>query len=147
MKSLITLISLALLLLLTINGCGEHYAVHEGSSAPLRIRDDNLPGTQIRWNNVSLLDKSIRNKILVEASNSRRTATDTLEVWALFRNRTDYSLQIEARTSFFDASQAPLEGPTAWQRLMLPPNAHGHYKEFSTNEEIGFYTIEVREGR
>jgi hypothetical protein len=121
--------------------------VKEGSSAPVRIRDDNLPGTQIRWNNVSLLDKSIENKILVEGTNSRRTATNTLEVWALLRNRTDYPLQIEARASFFDTSQAPLEGPTAWQRVMLPPNANGHYKEFSTRVNIGFYTIEVREGR
>ncbi len=130
-----------------LTACGEHYLVKEGSSAPVRIRDDNLPGTQIRWNNVSLLDKSIANKILVEATNSRRTATNTLEVWALFRNRTDYAQQLEARASFFDASQMPLEGPTAWQRIILPPNANGHYKEFSTNINIGYYTIEVREGR
>lgn len=146
MKTIFSLFG-AVLMLLTMNACGDHYMVHEGSSAPVRIRDDNLPGTQIRWNNVSLLDKSIENKILVEGTNSRRTATNTLEVWALFRNRTDYPLQIEARASFFDASQAPIEGPTAWQRVMLPPNANGHYKEFSTRVNIGFYTIEVREGR
>jgi hypothetical protein len=146
MKSIFSLFGIALIVL-TVNACGDHYMVHEGSSAPVRIRDDNLPGTQIRWNNVSLLDKSIENKILVEGTNSRRTATNTLEVWALFRNRTDYPLQIEARASFFDASQAPLEGPTAWQRVVLPPNANGHYKEFSTRVNIGFYTIEVREGR
>jgi hypothetical protein len=146
MKSIFSLFSIALIVL-TMNACGDHYMVKEGSSAPVRIRDDNLPGTQIRWNNVSLLDKSIENKILVEGTNSRRTATNTLEVWALLRNRTDYPLQIEARASFFDVSQAPLEGPTAWQRVMLPPNANGHYKEFSTRVNIGFYTIEVREGR
>jgi len=135
------------MILLALTGCGDRYAVNEGSYAPVRIRDKNIPGTQIRWNNVSLLDKSIENKILVEATNSIRTATNTLEIWALFRNRTDYPLQIEARASFFDPSQAPIEGPTAWQRIILSPNASANYKEFSTRVNIGFYTIEIREGR
>ena len=146
MKKLTLMLALATAAFL-ITACGEYYHVKEGSSAPVRIRDDNIPGTQIRWNNVSLLDDAIANKILVESTNSRRTPTNTLEVWALFRNRTDYPLQLEARASFFDASQMPLEGPTAWQRVMLPPNANGHYKEFSTRVDIGYYTIEVREGR
>lgn len=136
-----------LLTLLFFVGCME-YNVREGSYAPVRVRDQNLPGTQIRWNNVSLLDQSIEHKVFVEATNSRRTATGTLEVWAVFRNRTDYPLQLEARASYFDANQAPLEGPTAWQRIFLPPNASGSYRDiFSTVVDIGYYNIEVREGR
>ena len=127
--------------------CAE-YDVREGSFAPVRVRDENLPGTQVRWNNVSLLDRSIKHKIFVEATNSRRTPTGTLEVWALFRNRTEYPLQLEARASFYDANKAPLEGPTAWQRIYLPANATGNYSEiFSTVIDIGYYNIEVREGR
>ena len=128
-----------------MSGC---YEIREGSSAPVRIRDESLPGAQIRWNNVSLLDPSIQNKILVEATNTRRTATGTLEAWATFRNRTNYPLQLEARSSLYDANQAPIEGPTAWQRVYLPPNATAHYTNpFATKIDIGFYTIEVREGR
>ena len=132
-------------MLCLMSGC---YEVKEGSYAPVRIRDQNLPGAQIRWNNVSLLDPSIKNKILVEATNTRRTPTGTLEAWATFRNRTNFPLQLEARSSFYDANQAPIEGPTAWQRIYLPPNATAHYSNvFSTKIDIGFYTIEVREGR
>jgi len=134
-------------IILLVFGCTE-YRVKEGSFDPVRVRDENLPGTQIRWNNVSLLDRSIKHKIFVEATNSRRTPTDTLEVWAIFRNRTDYALQLEARASFYDANQAPVEGPTAWQRIYLPPNATAHYKDmFSTIIDVGYYHIEVREGR
>lgn len=127
-------------------GCTE-YNVNEGSFAPVNVRDPQLPATQIRWNNVSLLDRSIQHKIFVEATNSRRTPTNTLEVWAIFRNRTDYPLQLEARTSFYDISQAPIEGPTAWQRVYLPPNATSNYMTASTKVDVGFYTIEIREGR
>ena len=137
----------ALSLVIVTGGCRE-YDVKEGSYAPVRVRDQNLQGTQIRWNNVSILDRSIQNKVFVEATNSRRTPTNTLEVWALFRNRTDYPLQLQCRASFYDATQAPVEGPTAWQRLMLPPNGTAHYKNvFSTIVDVGFYNIEVREGR
>jgi len=128
-------------------GCRE-YDVKEGSYSPVRIRDQNLQGTTIRWNNVSILDRSIANKIFVEATNTRRSQTGTLEAWAIFRNRTDYPLQLEARASFYDANQAPLEGPSAWQRIFLPPNGTAHFTNlFSTTISIGYYNIEVREGR
>ena len=134
-------------MLTMVAACAE-YDVREGSFAPVRVRDENLPGTQIRWNNVSLLDASIKNKIFVEGTNSRRTPTGTLEVWAIFRNRTDYPQQIECRASFYDSSYAPVEGPTGWQRLFLSPNAAANYRNvFSTQIEIGYYNIEVREGR
>jgi hypothetical protein len=120
--------------------------VKEGSFDPVRAADPNYPGTQIRWNNVAVLDRSIQQKIFVQATNSRRTPTGTLEVWTILRNRTDYPLQVEARAAFYDESQAPLEGPTAWQRLYLTPNATAHYQTASTLVNIGYYTIEVREG-
>ena len=147
MKANIRFAILMLAALVLAAACAE-YDVREGSFAPVRVRDENLPGTQVRWNNVSLLDASIQNKIFVEGTNSRRTPTGTLEVWALFRNRTDYPLQIECRASFYDSTYAPVEGPTGWQRLFLPPNATAHYTNvFSTQVEIGYYNIEVREGR
>lgn len=139
---------ITLLISFMVASCAPTYKVNEGSYAPQQIRDPNLPGCQIRWNNVSLLDRSIKNKVFVEATNSRRTATGSLEVWAIFRNRTDYPLQLQARASLFDATQAPLEGPTMWQRVMLPPNGISNYKlMFTSRLDSGYYNIEVREGR
>jgi len=109
-------------------------------------------------NTVNILDKSLQHwagepeekggKIAVESTNARRNPTGTLEVWAVIRNRTDGQLQIEGRTQFFDRQQAPVEGPTAWQRVILPPNGVATYKEFSTMvDEPAYYYIEIREGR
>lgn len=135
-----------LIVMLMIAGC-NNYSVREGSFAPVRVRDTNLPGTQIRWNNVSLLDASIHQKIFVEATNSRRTPSGLLEVWALFRNRTDYPLQIECRSSGYDSNYAPMEEPTAWTRIHIPPNGSANYKNvFLSQNSISFYNIEVREG-
>lgn len=143
-----TAVLLACLLAMGVFGCNQYrYKTTEGSYAPTQVRDPNLPGTQIRWNNVSILDASIAGKIFVEGTGTSRTATNTLAVWSVFRNRTDYPLQLEVRTTFYDHGQAPLEGPTAWQRLILPPNSAMHYKEYSTRVDVGYYHIEAREGR
>lgn len=120
----------------------------------------------VRMNSVAVLDDSLQRwyvyqdtltgvrehgkvgKIAVEATNTRRTATGTLEAWAMLRNRTDHDLQIQGRVHFFDTQKAPLEGPTAWKRIYLPANAVATYKESSvTVHNIGYYYIEVREGR
>lgn len=136
----------ALVMVLSGWGC-TRYSVNEGTFAPTQIRDPNLPGTQIRLNSVSVLDRSIANKVFVEGSGSSRTATNTLQVWSTFRNRTDYPLQLEVRVSFYDAAQAPMDGPTQWQRIQLPGNGTAHFKDFSTKVNIGYYHVEVREGR
>lgn len=140
-----------------IYGCST-YEVKEGTAPGVRIRDSQTPHAEIKWNSVAIIDKSLSNwqgkekdkkgKIAVEDTNARRSPTGTVEVWAVLRNRTDYPLQIEGRTSFFDKNKAPVEGPTAWQRVYLPPNSVATYKELSTNiMDIGYYYIEIREGK
>jgi uncharacterized protein YceK len=157
---------------LFLSGCTT-VDVREGPGPGVRVRDSRAPQAGIRMNSVAIIDESLqkwdgkvfdppwssifqagpkerdkRSKIAVESTNSRRTPTGTLEVWAVLRNRTDFPLQIEGRTQFFNRDQAPIEGPTAWQRVHLPPNAVATYQEFSTKiEEIAFYYIEIREGR
>jgi hypothetical protein len=147
--------------------------VREGAAPGVQVRDSRAPQAGIRYNTVVIVDKSLQNwdgkvfdppwaeaisagpkeenkrsKIAVESTNSRRTATGTLEVWAILRNRTDFPLQIEGRTQFFDEAKAPAEGPTAWKRLFLPPQSVATYREYSTKVEgIGFYYVEIREGR
>jgi len=132
--------------------------VREGAAPGLRVRGERAPYAQVRMNTVNILDDSLqdwqgdekdrRGKIAVESTNSRRTETGTVEVWAILRNRTDHPLQLEGRVQFFDQTQAPVEGPTAWQRIYLPPNAVATYTEISTRVmDVGNYYIEIREGR
>ena len=120
----------------------------EGTKPGLRVTDSNFPGTRARLNSVGITTDSLRYKIAIEATNSKRTPTQTLEVWTQIRNRTDYPLQVECRVQWFDGKQAPVDKPTAWQRIHLPPNSLETYREFSTNiYDINFYYIEIREGR
>jgi hypothetical protein len=156
-------------------GCATVVDVPEGAAPGVQVRDPMAPNARIRMNSVAIVDKSLQrwntkvveyqpawlsifslgrpenqkySKITVEGTNARRSATGTVEVWATFRNRTDYPLAIECRTQFFDREEAPVEGPTAWQRVQLPQQSVASYKEFSTNVmDVGYYYIEVREAR
>jgi len=144
------------LLAAVLAGCNT--VVREGAAPGVRVQDEKAPQAGIRLNTVQIIDDGLQkwqgkeserwSKISVESTNSRRTPTGTLEVWGVLRNRTDYPLQIEGRTTFFDQYEVPAEKPTAWRRVMLPPNGVAAYKELSTRmDEIAFYYIEIREGR
>ena len=59
----------------------------------------------------------------------------------------DKRLQVEGRTHFLDENQAPVESPTAWSRVYLPPHTIGTYQASSTaREQVDTYYIELREG-
>ncbi len=149
----VTLASVAL----TLAGCANRLA--EGPTTGGRVDTLNAPNAQIRLNTVAIVDKALQRdrsnlfgkeragKLAVEATDSRRAPTGTLEVWATLRNRTNHDLQIEGRTTFFDARRVPIRTPTAWRRVFLPANSIGSYSEFSTDVEVAYYYIEVREAR
>lgn len=108
--------------------------------------------TGIQMDTVAILDPSLWNKksykISIEGNGARRTPTDTVEVWTQIRNHTGYPLQIEWRVQFFDQNKAPVEGPTAWQRVQLPPQALSVCRQSSLGtENLNHYYIEIREGR
>lgn len=125
--------------------------INEGAAPGIRITDERAPNARLNLDTVAILDKSLQNdrsgKLAIEASGGRRTATNTLEVFATIRNRTDFPLQIEGRVQFFDDVGAPLEGPSAWTRVFLDPNGISAYKERSTRVDVAHYYIELREGR
>lgn len=140
-----------------LTGCTST-TIREGAAPAVRVQNEEIPSAGIRFNTVNIIDDNLANwqgkaekrwsKIAVESTNSRRTATGTLEAWGVLRNRTDYPLQIEGRTTFFDQYQVPVEKETSWKRVILPPNGVAAYKEFSTQtNDVAFYYIEIREGR
>lgn len=152
-------------LFLVAVGCQTTH-ITEGPAPGVRVNNSPATGAQVRMNSVAILDDSLQKwyvhensltgsfehgkigKIAVESTNSRRTPTGTLEAWAMLRNRTDHALQLQCRVQFFDKKQAPLEGPTSWKRIYLPANSVATYKESSISvKNIGYYYIEVREGR
>ena len=160
MKSIVLFIGI-FLFSACLTGCSTTY-VAEGAAPGMKV-DRKYGG--IRMNSVGILDRSLQNwyvyekngwnieapdkvgKIAVEKLGVSRTATNTLQVYTVLRNRTDYPLQVQARVQFFDMNEMVVEGPSSWQRLMLDPQSIVSYKEFSTRTDCDYYYIEIREGR
>lgn len=86
-------------------------------------------------------------KVTTERFGAKKSETGTLKVIATLKNRTDYDLQIEGRVLFFDQDYFPSEDATAWQRIYLPGNGIGTYRNSSLSFDAAHYIIELREAR
>jgi len=145
--------------LLMVLGCQTPYVdVREGPAPGVKVGSGYAPHATVRMNSVNIIDDSLQqwhgrehskySKIAVESAGARRTRTGTVEVWALLRNRTDWPLYVEGRTTFFDQDQRPLGQPSGWSRVELPPNASGTYREYSaSSHEVAHYVVDIRESR
>ena len=156
-------------LIILLAGCfvaaGCNQQITEGPGPAVRVDDPRAPHAALVYNSVVFLDKSLSRslkqgeifgwklgpaqvtKIAVETQGGRRTQTGTLQVFATFRNRSDFDVHLEGRVQFFDKDKIPVEGPSAWQPIILPPNGVAAYKQFSTRIDASYYYIEIREGR
>lgn len=139
-----------------LTGCQD--ASREGAMVAQKIDNQMAPNATIHLNQVVILDRDLQDvpgalskragKITVERQGGVRLTTGAMEVYATIRNRTDFPLQLELRTQFFGSQQEPVEGPSAWQRISLPPLGISTFKGASLAfNNIEYYYIEVREGR
>lgn len=96
---------------------------------------------------VSLLDKSLKKKILVEAERAARTTTGTVQVTLVVKNKSKAPITLQARTQFFDQNRIPAENAAAWQRIFVLPASRATYTETSTKHNLKFYQVEVRVAR
>ena len=116
------------------------YAIEEGTAVGTRV---DSPQTEARLNRVGFLDPDFNRIIGVQRTGASRTPTNTLEVWAVFRNRTRYDQRIQVRTQFFGPNRNPNEGPHEWQIVFLPPNGIETYRTYSRGTNAEYYYIEV----
>lgn len=116
--------------------------------------------TQLQMNSVNVIDRRMLEvrktingeqynygKILVESSGASRTETGTLAVYTTIENLTDFPQAIQARTRFYDENRAPVEGFSAWQRIILPARGVDTYREMSLTDRAGFFYIEIKEAQ
>ena len=141
---------LSVLFALVAGACSTPY-VKEGAAVGRVAREGEAPLNMITFTDSSLAKEGERgySKVAVERTGGRPTATGSLEAWGVLRNRTDYPVQLEYQASFFDENGAPVEGPTAWQRLHLSPQETRSVSVFSTKPMslARNYLIQIREGR
>lgn len=118
------------------------YFGSEGTNAATRV---DTPSTEARLNNVAFLTDELNRRIAVQSTGASRTATNTLSVYAVLRNRTDYQQRIQIRTQYFGPGRDPNEGPDAWQSMFLAPNSIQTYRTTSRGTNAEYYYIEVIE--
>jgi hypothetical protein len=115
---------------------------------PAAAPGEPSPLMEMPLNSVSITDFNVINKLYVRSVGAQRTATGTVKVYSQIINCTDYPLNIEGRTQFYDPGQAPSEPVSGWKRLNLAPRTSNTYSETSIGTKtVQYYMVEVRETR
>ena len=92
-------------------------------------------------------DHKVTNKVLVQSTRAVRRDNGLLEARGRLVNCTDHTLQIEARTIFYDASDLETDAPTAWQRFSLWRHAVQSVAVVGLDQRAARYLLEIRECR
>jgi hypothetical protein len=115
---------------------------------PAAAPGEASPLMEMPLNSVSITDFTVINKLYVRQVTAQRTQTGTVRVISQIINCTDYPLNVEARTQFYDPGQAPAEPVSAWKRLNLAPRTSNTYSESSMGtKNVQFYMVELKETR
>lgn len=122
-------------------------AGHADFATPLAMNSVRVLDQSLISEKATLLGTSTLTKIAIEREGLAMTPTGKPLVWVMMRNQTDHPLQLEGRVTWFDSNEMPVDGPTGWKRLMLPPNALATFKESSVVAGSAYYQVDVREGR
>ena len=110
------------------------------------------PDFRIAYNKVVIIDRNLQDpddkktRLAVETNEPRRTATGTLEVTVVLRNRTNFPQQVDCRTRFFGSNKNEVEDASAWQRVFLAPKSIATYKGLSMVPQAEMYLVEIQEG-
>lgn len=135
------------LMLLSLTACAGPAVVAQGPTCTPAVPAAPAAG-MLALNTAAITDAQLTGRVMLQSTNARRQPTGTVEVWTRFFNCSDLALQLEARTHFLDASQAPTEPVTAWTRVFVPARSYAVYMESSTDvDAVRHYYVEVREGR
>jgi hypothetical protein len=108
-----------------------------------------IPDTMkpVPLNTVSVIDRSIQRKVLVQSVSAGRSATGNMTVETRLMNCTDHPLQVEGRTNFLTVTGAQAEPASMWQRLALPPRSFATYSENGVSgNQAATFLVEVKEG-
>ena len=155
---LLKTILFSIIFTLGFNGCSTRY---HGATLGERATGNDGAEFTFTLNSVVIIDHNlqkaevvpfskehdIKSKLSVENLGIKTLSTRNAEVFTTIRNRTDYNLQLEIRSQFYDNNQVALEKPSAWKRYSLAKNSVITYKEQSISiDNVTQFLIEVREG-
>lgn len=102
------------------------------------------PGTLENTDTLVLLDAPLQGMISVEGQRAAFLPDGRLKAEANIRNMLGASSTIQVQTVFKDADNMSTGDETAWQNVILSPNAMQTYSATALNAKSARYTIRVR---
>jgi len=134
------ILTTTLVLGLLLAGCATNDQPAEGAAAPEAMAPPMVPQ---QLNTVAMLDPGLSNKLEVTVADAHRTDAGTYRVHAVFKNRTSREIDIQVRTQFFDEMRHPLQPPTRWEVLHVPPRAIETVTQSSSTQAAANFYVEV----
>lgn len=137
MKKMITRVAVCLLLIPLL--LGGMACRTQGPYAPLK-HGTSLEETE----SLVLLDKPLQKMVSVDSQRAGYTPDGRMVAEAVVRNNSSQTLNIQAQTVFKDGSGFSSGDETAWETLILQPNAQSTYRASALNKNSAKYTIRIR---
>lgn len=117
-------------------------------------RIDNQNYTRPTLNTVRVIDGSlahyknrryeVRSVLDVENITVTDTGTGLPRISVELRNKADFEIPLEVRTSWYDASGRPVDAAASWTRVFARPMSMALYEHVSSNPAAEQYYVEVR---
>lgn len=117
-------------------------------------RIDNQNSVSPTLNTVRVIDGSlaryknrqyeVRTVLDVERINLSRSQTGFSQISVEFRNKAEFAIPLEVRTSWYDASGRPVDAAASWTRVFAQPMSMALYTQTSSSLTAGQYYVEVR---
>lgn len=94
-----------------------------------------------------LIDEArLKRMVEVMPAEQGRTATGTLKVWTVIKNKSDKRLALEVRALFSGEKNEVIEPAPGWTRLFIDPHTSTTFEGLSMSDAAKKFVIEVREG-
>lgn len=117
-------------------------------------RIDNQNYTRPALNTVRVIDGSlahyknrryeVRSVLDVENVIVTDTGTGMKRISVELRNKADFEIPLEVRTSWYDASGRPVDAAASWTRIFAKPMSMALYEQISSSPASQQYYVEVR---
>ncbi len=104
----------------------------------------NLGGTPAAI--VLINETKLKKVIEVMPAEQGRTATGTLKIWVVIKNKSDRRVMLEARALFSGERNEVVEPVAAWTHLFIEPHTTTTFEALSMSGAARKFVIEVREG-
>lgn len=111
---------------------------------PPPAASDSDTDTDASFDNLEVIDASLKGKLAVLRVGSEPTSNNLLSVFAGLKNKTGHRLDLEVQTLYKDRAGNPLNGGGTWLPLSLKPHEETEYRSASISADAFDFLISIR---